>query len=249
MAVDFLRSCYATQMKFFTDSDTYVAVRWYFCAPGAKNFPGYTRFGSGNWASDKLDWPGVGEVLGSPRPWVDGSPPPWGTSVCLSLAIDCPPVVYMKVTRYTPDVIPMPFFEGQIITFTAILPFGGQYLGPLFPAANSRGSSVQLKFGTDPFFPNPDYMQLDFNDDEALNAIPAADSSLSAGGHFCGSEEVFAQGVEYPGESVNTADAGNCNCCGGPAWTVKDFNIYNQLTGATSSNTMDVRFAWSLADL
>lgn len=72
--MDLLRSCYRTEMAFFRDNDTAIKVQWFF-SDAAPFFPAHTLFGSGNWASDRFDWPGPGEVLGSPRLWVDGSPP------------------------------------------------------------------------------------------------------------------------------------------------------------------------------
>lgn len=73
--MDYVRSCYATKMKFFTDSDLEIPVVWYFCDKDALPFPDYTRFASGNWASSKSGWDGVGEVEGVPRPWVNGRMP------------------------------------------------------------------------------------------------------------------------------------------------------------------------------
>lgn len=87
MAMDVLRSCYRTEMKFWSNSDVAIPVRWYWCKPGAKVFPGHHRFGSGNWASKRENWPGVGEVLGVPRPWDRGEPLPLvtGQQQCGSL--------------------------------------------------------------------------------------------------------------------------------------------------------------------
>jgi len=74
-AMDLVRSCYTTTMRFYADSADEVPVRWYFCAPDADIFPGYTLFGSGNWASEKIDWQGPGEAAWRPREYSDGSPP------------------------------------------------------------------------------------------------------------------------------------------------------------------------------
>lgn len=70
-----VRSCYRTKMRFFTDSNLETGVVWYFSSPLAKPLPFPTRFGSGNWASEKDGWTGTGEVPGLPRPWRDGSMP------------------------------------------------------------------------------------------------------------------------------------------------------------------------------
>lgn len=44
-----------------------IEIQWFYAEPGAKVFPSWHRFGSGNWAYEDLDWRGVGEVLGAPR--------------------------------------------------------------------------------------------------------------------------------------------------------------------------------------
>jgi hypothetical protein len=73
MAVDTLRSCYTTRMRFYRDSDRTHKVRWFFCDAKAKRLPFYTVFASGNWLQDhRQDWPGVGEVKGAPRTWNNG---------------------------------------------------------------------------------------------------------------------------------------------------------------------------------
>jgi len=72
MVMDYVRSCYTTRMRFFRDNQLEIPVRWYFCKPNARIFPHYTRFGSGNWAGDKYDWRGAGEVAEIPRPWSNG---------------------------------------------------------------------------------------------------------------------------------------------------------------------------------
>jgi hypothetical protein len=71
--MDLIRSCYTTFMRFFSDSDLAIKVRWFFCDNDAETFPGHHRFGSGNWASDKWPWPGAGEVPDAPRVWDSGA--------------------------------------------------------------------------------------------------------------------------------------------------------------------------------
>jgi hypothetical protein len=78
MGVDLIRSCYKTKMRLQVNSDDETEVQWFFCLPGAKVYPGYTRFASGNWAMDRFKWPGTGEVLGATRSWVNGKPPKTG---------------------------------------------------------------------------------------------------------------------------------------------------------------------------
>jgi len=100
-----MRSCYKTRMKFFADDDRLVEVQWYFTKPGAPALPFYNRFASGNWAANRIDWPGPGEVLGVARSWVDGATPATAnaTHICgtpeqfangLTLADIGPPVLY-----------------------------------------------------------------------------------------------------------------------------------------------------------
>jgi hypothetical protein len=61
-------------MRFFRhDLTIETDVNWYFCADDAVALPFPTRFGSGNWASERYTWPGIGEVLDAARPWRNGS--------------------------------------------------------------------------------------------------------------------------------------------------------------------------------
>jgi len=73
--MDLLRSCYSTEMQFFDGVDHPIPVKWFFCEEGAQPFPHWHRFGSGNWASERANWFGTGEILEAPRPWRDGSAP------------------------------------------------------------------------------------------------------------------------------------------------------------------------------
>lgn len=75
--MDLVRSCYKTKVRFFKDSDIEVSIRWFFCNPTAKLLGIYSRFSSGNWASQRDSWPGPGEVLGASREWSDGETPQW----------------------------------------------------------------------------------------------------------------------------------------------------------------------------
>lgn len=75
MGMDLLRSCYETKMRFWQDDAREVKVRWFWCEEKAEVFPAHHRFGSGNWASDRFNWPGVGEVLDAPRLWLSGENP------------------------------------------------------------------------------------------------------------------------------------------------------------------------------
>lgn len=70
--MDLLRSCYTAPMKFFTDSDVTVNVRWFWCPDDARPFPSHHRFGSANWDSDRLGREPPGEVTGVPHPYDKG---------------------------------------------------------------------------------------------------------------------------------------------------------------------------------
>jgi len=86
-------------MQFFDPPGPEIPVTWYFCAETAKTLPFKTRFGSGNWASDRLVWPGPGEVLDAPRPWSDGQPPgPPVLALFTSLGLERFPASFASVT-------------------------------------------------------------------------------------------------------------------------------------------------------
>lgn len=73
--MDVARSCYTTAMRFWPEQPVQ-AVKWYFCDPAAQPFPTSHRFGSLNYLSPPTPDSGVGEVIGYPRPWRNGSRPP-----------------------------------------------------------------------------------------------------------------------------------------------------------------------------
>jgi hypothetical protein len=73
--MDFLRSCYTTQMQFDEAGDLIADVQWYWCLPGAKLFPRRNSFCSANWDQLKYNQLGLGEVWNSPRPYSKGTPP------------------------------------------------------------------------------------------------------------------------------------------------------------------------------
>jgi hypothetical protein len=66
MGMDLLRSCYTASMRFFSDSDMTIPIRWFFCDPGAQVFPTHHRFCSSNWDSDRFGREGPGEVMPHP---------------------------------------------------------------------------------------------------------------------------------------------------------------------------------------
>ena len=78
MIVDLVRSCYEVNMGFFSNRpDLQCRVRWYFADAGAVTLPFPTRFGSGNWATDKFGWTGPGEQLPRDRRWRNGANVPF----------------------------------------------------------------------------------------------------------------------------------------------------------------------------
>jgi len=90
MVMDYLRSCYSTDMQFDEAGLIVHKVRWYWCEPGAKLFPGRNSFSSDNWSPINNSTLGLGEVWNSPRPWSNGSlsvpPPPGDGHVCGDLS-------------------------------------------------------------------------------------------------------------------------------------------------------------------
>lgn len=76
MAMDMLRSCYSTNMRFFSDQPTtQTKVLWYFVDDFTPFFPYRTVFNSANWDNDKGIHHPLGEVRGASRPWRSGMPP------------------------------------------------------------------------------------------------------------------------------------------------------------------------------
>jgi hypothetical protein len=67
-----LRSCYSTDCQWFQDGGT-GTISWYFVPDGTPALPVPTAFYSHNWDTDPKGWEGVGEVVGAPRPWRNGS--------------------------------------------------------------------------------------------------------------------------------------------------------------------------------
>jgi hypothetical protein len=70
--MDYLSRTYTARVRPFRDADTTVVVRWYYCAPGAKVFPGTHLFGSQVWREVADEPPdGAGELFG-PKPFDRG---------------------------------------------------------------------------------------------------------------------------------------------------------------------------------
>lgn len=83
--MDWLRSCYSTDMQFDLAGTIVGKVKWYWCRPGAKVFPYQNSFSSDNWITPANSTLGLGEVWNSPRPWRNGSilvVPPGDGHVC-----------------------------------------------------------------------------------------------------------------------------------------------------------------------
>lgn len=83
--MDYLRSCYSTDMQFDLAGEIVGKVKWYWAAKGAKIFPYQNSFSSDNWITPSNSTLGLGEVWTSPRPWRNGSllvVPPGDGHVC-----------------------------------------------------------------------------------------------------------------------------------------------------------------------
>lgn len=73
MVVDWLRSCYRSNWRLFTDSTTETPGVYYFSPPGASHFPGYHHLGSAVWnPTDPGCVQGLGEVITSRRQHYNG---------------------------------------------------------------------------------------------------------------------------------------------------------------------------------
>lgn len=72
--VDYLRSCYSTDMVLRKDGVRSQIV-WYFALPGAPLVPYNHSLHSLNWSRPDYGQGQIGEVIGAPRPWRDGSYP------------------------------------------------------------------------------------------------------------------------------------------------------------------------------
>jgi hypothetical protein len=77
-----LRSCYETDMQFYTDpAQPTTRIRWFFT--DQPFIPYYNLFSSSEWRSDRnVSWDGVGEVAGAHRRWANGANPTSWPGVC-----------------------------------------------------------------------------------------------------------------------------------------------------------------------
>jgi hypothetical protein len=89
MAVDNLKSCYRTLMRFRVDPELILPVRWYFCPPGALPLGAETAFGSMVWENTDREYPqpGLGEVSLT-RTWDAGKAPPNVTGLSTPTPLD-----------------------------------------------------------------------------------------------------------------------------------------------------------------
>jgi hypothetical protein len=71
-SVDVIRSCYESKWNFPAVGN--VRGYYYFSAPGAPFYPGWSFFGSRNWhKGDGTSWPEFGELENTKQKWRDGS--------------------------------------------------------------------------------------------------------------------------------------------------------------------------------
>ncbi len=75
MVMDYVRTPYRRKCRLFRDSDIEVTLRWYPAPPGAKLFPGYHLFASGDWSPKDVAWEGPGEVRTDGRHWQPAGKP------------------------------------------------------------------------------------------------------------------------------------------------------------------------------
>ena len=74
--MDYIRTPYRRKCKLFKDSDEEVTLQWYEAPRGAKLFPYWHRYASGDWSPKELPvkWTGVGEIKAQKRRWWKGTP-------------------------------------------------------------------------------------------------------------------------------------------------------------------------------
>lgn len=73
-AVDFLRSCYETEVRFYRDIPDTCRVRWSYVPEGTPFVPYPNSWVSSNWDSDPKPLFDIGELPEYGKPWVDGLP-------------------------------------------------------------------------------------------------------------------------------------------------------------------------------
>lgn len=73
--VDYLRSCYDCEMRFYTNAPDTVRVRWYFVPSNTPINPFPNSFVSTNWDSDPKPQTELGEAIEYGRSWYNGRPP------------------------------------------------------------------------------------------------------------------------------------------------------------------------------
>jgi len=132
-------------MRLYRDSDTTTKVQWCFCPQDTPVLPFYTRFGSGNWASQKTGWTGPGEVEGSPRPWRDG------TKCCCPVEVTRPfgtPQQFAEGAKSTDQTITIEECNNAVnVTMTMLVAFTDR---DAISSAETATMSVALGFVPDP---------------------------------------------------------------------------------------------------
>lgn len=87
-AIDILRSCYRTKMRFGDSDDQVLDVEWYFVKDPTQLLGRPTAFGSTIWGKPEASSLGPGEVRGAPRPWRPGTPPSWDPTINICGSVD-----------------------------------------------------------------------------------------------------------------------------------------------------------------
>lgn len=126
MAVDVLRSCYRSRMRFDRNRpDLLVEVEWYFSPPGAKVCPYPTAFGSRNYTDVKeLPDLSLGEVEVTTR-WVSGLCPP---AVTGQFFCGDPAAAAVGVDLTGGPLEPLDPFDGVPLCCRGGVPFTGGFI-------------------------------------------------------------------------------------------------------------------------
>jgi hypothetical protein len=148
LAVDVVRSCYSTKARLFRDDPTETDITWYFVPEDRPFLPFPTAISSRNWDATTTIWPAgkenppsgngteVGEVIGAPRPWRNGSDPvhypglhPVGTPEEFARGLKQPPLEYEDVCRSVSGLIYTPGWLRWLTTWGDSGDSGGPLTG------------------------------------------------------------------------------------------------------------------------
>lgn len=216
-----------------------IPIRWFFAEENAKLFPGHTVFGSGNWASDKLSWPGPGEVLGAPRPWRDGSYPPWQTFDWIAFYQGLRDRCYVTITEVR-NAGPDPLgFVGQKMEFNKVDEGLLALKGPMMPQRPGGPGPLHFYCNTPPG--HDDLWILSFG---LQGGIPWGPGNLAKGNEgqfYVGPLSAFEEGATWPAEPLAILPGGQCLNCGFYL-EIPIFNVGQQYNPPDNLESWTVRF-------